>query len=188
MRPLIVFNSISLDGFFTDAKGDMSWAHAGAADPEWAAFVAGNAQGGDTLLFGRVTYEMMAAWWPTPAAKQAMPVVAGRMNAMRKVVASRTLRAPEWNNTSVLEGDLVAAVRALKEAPGGGIAIFGSGSLVPPLAQAGLIDEFQFVVTPWALGGGRTMFAGLPQRLRLELVRSRVFGNGNVFLGYRPVA
>ena len=78
MRKLGVFESISLDGFFTDATGDMSWAH--TQDPEWNAFVSGNASGGGALLFGRVTYQQMASFWPTPQAAQMLPEVA-RENA-----------------------------------------------------------------------------------------------------------
>ena len=91
MRKLDVFNSITLDGYFTDSNGDMSWAHEGGDDPEFAAFTAGNAQGGGTLIFGRVTYELMKSFWPTEQAKRAMPEVAAGMNRMEKIVFSRTL-------------------------------------------------------------------------------------------------
>ena len=84
MRPLIVFNHITLDGYFVDAQGAMSWAQPGNDDPEYAAFVAENSSGGGTLLFGRVTYAMMASYWPTPIADQHMPVVAKSMNAAPK--------------------------------------------------------------------------------------------------------
>jgi len=85
----VVFNSVTLDGYFTDKNSDMSWAHKN--DPEWNAFVADNAKGGGTLLFGRITYELMASFWPTPAAMQMMPDVAKGMNSLPKVVFSRTL-------------------------------------------------------------------------------------------------
>jgi dihydrofolate reductase len=78
MRGLIVFNHVSLDGYFVDKKGDMRWAH--KQDPEWNEFVAANARGGGVLLFGRVTYEMMASYWPTPMAAQNSPAVAEHMN------------------------------------------------------------------------------------------------------------
>jgi dihydrofolate reductase len=91
MRQLIVFNHVSLDGYFVDRNGDMSWAKADHQDPEWDAFVAGNASGGGALVFGRVTYQMMASFWPTPLAMEMMPVVARAMNSMPKIVCSRTL-------------------------------------------------------------------------------------------------
>jgi len=84
VQKLIVFNHVSLDGYFVDANGDMSWAH--KQDAEWNAFVEENASGGGTLVFGRITYDLMASFWPTPMAMQMMPVVAERMNNLPKVV------------------------------------------------------------------------------------------------------
>lgn len=188
MRNLIVFNTISLDGYFTDSRNDMSWAHGLPDDAEWNAFVAGNASGGGKLLFGRVTYQMMAGYWPTPMAAQQNPVVAENMNRMAKVVFSRTLAEATWNNTRVLHGDLAAEVRKLKAEEGPGMAILGSGSIVAPLAAAALIDEYQIVVTPIVLGSGRTMFEGVKDRLQLKIMSSRSFRNGKVYLSYQPAS
>ncbi|HEV3042094.1 MAG TPA: dihydrofolate reductase family protein [Candidatus Angelobacter sp.] len=99
MRKLIVFNHVTLDGCFTDANGGMNWAHQGSDDPEFAAFVSENASGGGQLLLGRVTYDLMASYWPTPMAEQQLPAVAKGMNSMLKVVFSKTLDKPTWNNT-----------------------------------------------------------------------------------------
>jgi dihydrofolate reductase len=184
MPKLTVFNHITLDGYFTDRDGDMSWAHRN--DDEWNAFVAENASGEGALLFGRKTYDMMAGYWPTPLAKQHQPDLAERMNAMPKIVFSRTLDQASWNNTTLVNGDLVAEVRDLKQRSGPGLVILGSGSIVSQLAQAGLIDEYQIVVSPVALGGGRTLFEGVRQILNLKLTNCRSFGNGNVFLRYQP--
>jgi dihydrofolate reductase len=186
MRKLIVFNQASLDGYFVDATGDMSWAH--KDDPEWNAFASENASGGGGLLFGRVTYEMMASFWPTPPAMQMMPAVAKGMNESPKIVFSRTLEKASWNNTRLINGDIAVAVRKLKKETGPGIAILGSGSIVAQLAQAGLIDEYQIVMNPIVLGGGRTMFEGVEDKLHLKLTRSRTFKNGNVLLCYEPAA
>lgn len=92
MRRLIVFNHVTLDGYFADANNAMSWAKPGNDDPEYAAFVRENASGGGELLFGRITYAMMASYWPTPIADQHAPEVARGMNTMAKVVFSRTLQ------------------------------------------------------------------------------------------------
>ena len=186
MRKLTVFNSVTLDGYFTDAKGDMSWAHAN--DPEWNAFVAGNAKGECAMVFGRITYEMMAGWWPTPAAMKSMPGMAEQMNSAPKVVFSRTLNQASWNNTTVVKSDLAAAIRKMKQEPGPDILIFGSGSIVAQLAQEGLIDEFQIALVPLALGKGRTMFDGVTKKLKMKLTKTRAFANGNVFLCYQPTA
>jgi len=186
MRKLTSFTSVSLDGFFTDPNGDMSWAHGDRQDAEWNEFVEGNANGGGQLLFGRVTYEMMASFWPTPMAAEAMPVVAERMNSLPKTVFSRTLDEASWRNTTLVKGDLVAAVRKMKAEPGPGMAILGSGSIVAQLAQAGLIDEIQIVVVPIVLGKGRTVFDGIEEKIPLRLREARSFGNGNVYSAYEP--
>lgn len=186
MSKLVVFDQISLDGYFTDANGDMSWAHQSPPDAEWDAFVEGNAKGGGMLLFGRVTYEMMASFWPTPMAAEAMPVVAERMNAMPKVVFSRRMKEASWNETTVRSGDLATEVRALKKASDRPMTVLGSGSIVSQLAQAGLVDEFQIVVTPVVLGGGRTLFEGAREHRRLRHTGTRAFANGNVLVRYEP--
>jgi dihydrofolate reductase len=184
MRQLRSFTSISLDGFFTDAGNDMSWAH--KRDDEWNAFTNSNASGNGALLFGRVTYEMMKAFWPTPQAAQMLPVVAKAMNAMPKYVVSRTLAAADWQNTTVLGGNLVEEVRALKATDGPDLVILGSGSLVSQLTEARLIDEYQLVLTAVALGAGRTPFHTLHDRRSFTLTKTRSFTNGNVVLWYEP--
>lgn len=177
---LRVFESISVDGYFADPQGDIAWAHAGRGDPEFGAWVGSNAGSGATLLFGRITYQMMAAFWPTPAAAAQMPDVARGMNAARKVVATRTIK-PTWSNAQRIEGDLVEAVRALKAQDGPGITVLGSGSVVTQLGEAGLVDEYQFVVLPLALGAGRTVFT---KRAAMRLLDQRAFRCGNVVLTY----
>lgn len=186
MPKLTVFNTVSLDGYFTDAKGDMSWAH--KQDAEWNAFVSGNAQLDARLVFGRVTYEMMAGFWPTPMALEVAGAVADRMNSLPKVVFSRTLNDATWNNTTLVKTDIVAAMRAMKREPGPDLLIFGSGTIVAQFAQEGLIDEYQIVVSPIVLGRGRTMFDGVTQRLSLRRTRTMSFANGNVVLWYEPLA
>ena len=188
MRKLGVFNTVSVDGFFTDAKGGMSWAHNAKPDDEWDAFVAGNASGGGVLLFGRITYDLMASFWPTPMAAKQLPTVAEGMNRMPKAVFSRTMDTASWNNTKVLKGDLATEVRKLKSEPGPDMVILGSGSIVSQLAPEGLIDEYQIVTAPLALGAGRTMFDGVKKALKLSLKKTRSFENGNVVSWYEPIA
>lgn len=186
MGKVIVFNSVSLDGYFSATNGDVSWTHNGMKDPEWDTFVEGNASGGGHLLFGRITYELMANYWPTHHAIENYPVVARGMNTLPKVVFSRTLDQASWNNTRLATGAPAAEVRRMKNEMGIDMAILGSGSIVSQLAGEGLIDEYQIVVTPVVLGEGRTMFDGIKERLRLKLTASRTFVNGNVLLCYSP--
>ena len=186
MPKLVVYNAMSLDGYFTDAKGDMSWAH--KQDPEWQAFVKENASGGGRLLFGRITYQLMASFWSTPAAMQSNPVVAERLNALPKFVCSTTLQQVTWNNTTLLKGDLTTEVRKLKQQAGADIVVMGSGSVVAQLAEAGLIDQYQIVLNPLVVGQGRTLFEGVQRRLPMKLAKSRPFANSNVVLFYEPAA
>ena len=187
MRKLIVFNHVSLDGYFVDANGGMSWAKSDHNDAEWNAFVAENSKGDGPLLFGRVTYELMASYWPMPIADQHDPIVAERMNNLPKVVFSRTLDKASWKNTKLVKGDLASEIRKMKKEPGEGMAILGSGTIVSQLTQEGLIDEYQVVVNPIILSKGRTMFDGVKEKLNLKLTKSRAFGNGNVFMCYEPM-
>ena len=180
MRKLRVFESISLDGYFADAQGDIGWAHAGRGDPEFADWVSANAGSGGELLFGRKTYQMMEAYWPTALAAQQRPAVAKAMNARKKYVTSRTIQ-PTWNNTHLLKGELVEGVRRLKASDGPGIAVLGSGSVAAQLGEAGLVDEYQFVIIPVALGGGRTLFT---KGCKLRLVEHQAFRCGNVVVTY----
>ena len=188
MRKLTTFTNVTLDGYFTDMNGDISWAHKDTTDAEFNAFVAENAKAGGLLLFGRVTYELMASYWPTPQALTNDPIVAERMNNLPKVVFSRTLDQASWNNTKLVKDGMAAEVRKMKEEPGEDMVILGSGSIVSQLAQAGLIDEYQVVVNPVVLGEGRTMFDGIKEKLTLKLTKTRAFGNGNVLLCYEPMA
>jgi dihydrofolate reductase len=182
MPKLVVFNHVSVDGYFVDGNGDMRWAH--REDAEWSAFAAENAGGGGRLLMGRVTYEMMASYWPTPHARENAPIVAERMNGLPKVVFSRTLAAATWANTKLVKTDVAGEVRKMKDEPGPNLVILGSGTLVSQLSDARLIDEYQIVVNSLALGSGRTLFGGLEKRLSLELKSTRSFKNGNVVLSY----
>ncbi|HEX6730955.1 MAG TPA: dihydrofolate reductase family protein [Pyrinomonadaceae bacterium] len=185
MRRLIVFNSVSLDGYFTDANNDMSWAHKN--DPEWNEFAAENAGGGGTLLLGRVTYDLMKSFWPTEEAKKMMPEVAEGMNNLEKVVFSRTLDNADWKNTRLVKGGLVEEVQKMKKDSGDDIVILGSGSIVSQLSEHRLIDEYQFVMCPIVLGKGRTMFEGMTEKMNLRRTNARTFENGNVVLSYEPV-
>jgi len=184
MQKLIVFNHVSLDGFFVDGNGRMDWAKMGQRDAEWDAFVAENASGDGALVFGRVTYELMNSYWPTPMARQHDAIVADRMNDMKKIVFSRTLDNATWNNTTVIKDDLAGAMRKMKQESPIGLTILGSGTIISQLAPEGLIDEYQMVMNPVILGAGRTMFDGVKRRLDLKLDHWRAFKNGCVFLKY----
>jgi dihydrofolate reductase len=184
MARLSVFNHITLDGYFTDAHGDMRWAHA-RTDDEWAAYTSENVkQPSATMLFGRKTYQMMAGFWPTAQAIEQMPDVADAMNRSSKIVFSRTLTDATWSNTRVSKVGPVEEVRRLKKESASDLLIMGSGTIVAQLAGERLIDTYDLVLNPIALGAGRSLFEGLGRQLDLTLTRTRSFQNGNVVLTY----
>lgn len=182
MRTLTVFESVTLNGFFSGPDGEMDWAYARSEDPEFQAFVKGNASSPGTLLFGRTTYEMMASWWPSPMAAQQNPEVAAGMNAAEKIVFSRTLKTADWTGTRLVREDPVEFVRALKEGEGNALVVLGSGSLVSRFAEAGLIDACQLVLKPVVLGEGRTLFGGLRAPLGFRVASTRAFRDGNIVI------
>src|SRR5512136_962450 len=184
MQKLSVFNLITVDGYFAGPNGDISWHR---ADEEFQEYAEKNSNSGNTLLFGRVTYELMASYWPTAEAMRDDPVVAAGMNTAEKIVFSRTLEKVDWDNTRLMKTDMIAEVRRLKEGSGKDLTILGSGSIVSQLAQEGLIDEFQILLNPVVIGQGKTMFEGVKNRFSLRLAKTRVFGNGNILLHYEPV-
>jgi dihydrofolate reductase len=187
MRKLTVFNHVSLDGYFTDASGGVGWLHRDESDAEWDEFVQQNAASGGDLVFGRKTYELMASWWPTPQAQKSDPIVAERMNALRKYVFSRTLGQADWSNTTLLHLDPAAELARLKGEPGNDLVVMGSGSIVAQLAPSGLIDAYQIVVNPIVLGKGRTLWSGLVEPISLRRSEFREFQNGNVLLTLVPL-
>lgn len=183
MRKLGVFDLVTLDGYFAGAGGDISWHR---TDEEFQELAERNSTAGNTLLFGRVTYELMAAYWTKPAALKSDPAVARGMNASPKVVFSRTLKAAAWENTRLVKKGLLAEVRRLKRGRGRPLTVLGSGTLVAQLAEAGLVDEYQLLVVPVAIGRGRGLFEGVKRRLDFSLVSERRFSNGNLLLTYKP--
>jgi len=181
MRILRVFNLMTLDGYFAGQDGDISWHN---VDEEFQELAKQASNSGNTLLFGRITYELMKSYWPTPEAINNDPIVAAGMNKAEKIVFSRTLDRVDWNNTRLVKDDMLTEVRKLKQQPGKDLTVLGSGSIVSQLAQNDLIDAYDILLNPVVLGRGKTMFEGMQEKLSLNLVKCRTFGNGNVLLSY----
>lgn len=184
MGKLIAYNFTTLNGYFKGPDNDISWHRHGDEENGFASDSLGEKA---TLLFGRITYEMMAGFWPTPMAIENMPEVAKGMNEAEKIVFSTTLEGAGWENTTVINGDLIEAVRKLKAIPGKVMTILGSGSIIAQLAEARLIDEYQFMIDPVAIGEGTPSFQGLTRKLDLKLIDSRVFKSGVVLLNYEAM-
>ncbi len=184
MRNLLMFNLVSLDGYFEGPDHDISWHN---VDAEFNDYAADMLDSVDTLLFGRVTYDLMAGFWPTAEARKNDPLIAERMNSLSKVVFSRTLKSAEWNNTRLVKDDIEGELRKLKQRSGKDLVLLGSGSIVSQFSQHGLIDEYRIMVNPVVLGKGTPLFTGITDKLSLKLQKTRPFRSGNVLLYYSEV-
>jgi dihydrofolate reductase len=183
MRRITLFTNISLDGYFEDSQHDIS-----AFKSDFEAFSSDSSSEVDTLLFGHRTYEMFKSFWPTPQAQQVAPDVANFINETHKVVVSHHDFDPGWNNVTVISRDVAESIQKLKQQPGGTIMMFGSNNLCVSLMQAGLVDVFQILVNPVALGSGTPLFQGLPHKAELTLTNSRQFKSGVMMLTYEPAS
>ncbi len=173
----------SLDGFFEGPNRDISWHN---VDAEFNEFAIEQLHSVDTLLFGRVTYEMMASYWPTPDTKTNDPVVASLMNSTPKIVFSKTLKKAIWENTKLIKNNFAEEMSKLKQQPGKDMIILGSSDLAVTFIEHGLLDEIRVIVNPLVLGDGKSLFVGIKKKLDLNLIKTRVFKNGNVLLYYEP--
>ena len=173
----------SLDGFFEGPDRDISWHNVDDEFNDYAVDLLNNL---DVLLFGKVTYELMASYWPTPAAMTDDPLIAEKMNSLSKIVCSTSLKKVEWENTRLVRQDIAGELATLKEQPGKDLALLGSSDLAVSLAQADLIDEYRVILNPIILGNGKPIFIGLKERLKLKLIKTKTFRSGNVLLCYQP--
>jgi dihydrofolate reductase len=184
MRNLFSFNMMTLDGFFEGSQPwDLSWHN---TDDEFNEFAIEQMKTIDTLMFGRKTYEGMAAYWASEEALKDDPIVAGQMNSVPKLVISRTLAKADWNNTRLINDNLAEEILKLKQQPGKDLAIFGSANLLSTLMQMDLVDEHRVMVNPIILGKGNPLFKNMEDQVKLKLLKSRTFNSGNVLLYYSP--
>jgi dihydrofolate reductase len=180
VRKVVAVELVSLDGVMESPE---KWAFSYSNDEMAEANAAGMATS-DALLLGRVTYEEMAAFWPSQPG--GTPMV-DYINSVRKHVVSGILEEPlEWNNSTLIKGNVAEEITELKQQPGKDITILGSGALVRSLLRDGLVDELKLMVHPLVLGGGKRLFEEGGDRQSLELVESKTFRTGVVYLTYRP--
>ena len=183
MKKLGAFLFISLDGYFEGENRDISWHRQGTEDNEYAVE---NLEKDNILLFGRITYKMMEKYWTSQEAMKSEPEVAKLMTKSEKIVVSRKLKNPEWENAKCLSGELISGIQDLKNQSGKDIVILGSNSIMVQLADAGLMDRFEIMIDPIAIGSGKRLFHGLNSKLDLELCDARKFETGVVLLSYKP--
>jgi len=184
MRKVIVFNMITVDGYFCGPNGEIDWHN---VDAEFNEFAIEQTKNMGTLLFGRTTYQLMADYWPMEQPRKNDPVVANLMNITPKIVFSRSMEKlqviPHWENVSLMKEINKDSILKLKQSSAKDIAIYGSGQIVQEFSKLGLIDEYRLMVNPVILGKGKPLFK---HDQKLKLLRSREFQNGNVLLCYQP--
>lgn len=182
MRKIFSFVMTTMDGYDEGPAGEFDFWN---ADDEFAEFSVEQLDEADTLVFGRVTYEGMAAYWPTDAAQRDSPAIAARMNGYPKIVVSRTLDRADWPGTELIRSP--ERLAEVKQRPGRDIAVLGSADLTADLLRLGLLDELRILVNPVVLGAGRPLLRTAGERIGHRLLRARVFDSGNVLLCYRPL-
>ena len=185
MGRIVVTEFVSLDGVMEDPGGSEDFRHGGwsfeiSSGDDGARFKLDETMGSDAMLLGRVTYEAFADAWPSRTGE-----FADRFNAMPKYVVSSTLRDPGWTNTTVLDGDLDAAVARVREENEGDVVVHGSATLVQGLLAGDHVDELRLMVWPVVLGDGKRLCGATDDKKRLRLADTRVVGDGVAILVYR---
>lgn len=184
MGKTVMFNRISLDGFFAGPNGEIEWF---IHDPD-VDIAVHQLMDPDTALFGRITYQMFDNYWPNVAlnsdASEEERAIAEELAQMNKLVFTRTMKNVTWENSRLVDGDLVEEVKRINQGKAADNVIFGSGTIVQQLTDQGLIDEYLIVVTPVILGEGKPLFKRVQLR-NLELIGTKTFDSGNVLLHYQ---
>ena len=197
MRRIVLFDRVSADGYFSGPDGNLNWV-VSEEELDRSAAASIESSGTGTILFGRRTYQQFESFWPhavsdaptAPSphrpghASPELRVMAVYINEATKVVFSKTLKQVTWKNYQLLHELDPREIESLKRQPGMDMMIFGSGSIASQLTQHGLIDEYQLIVSPILLGGGRCLISNVAKSLRLDLLEARPYPSGNVKLRY----
>jgi dihydrofolate reductase len=189
MGKIVISENVSLDGVVQDPTGDEGFRHGGwfgqigdKDREEWAKVELHEAMGAEALLLGRRSYEWFAARWPSRSGEWA-----DRLNSLPKYVVSSTLEDPDWNNSTVLKGDVVNVVSKLKQELDGEIVVYASRQLVRTLMKHDLIDELRLMVYPVVLGAGERLFGETSDKKSMRRLNTRTVGDGIAYLTYETV-
>jgi dihydrofolate reductase len=186
MRKVIVSEMVTLDGFFAGPNGEIDW-H--IVDEEFNQYAIDLLNTVDTILFGRVTYQLFESYWPgaakNPSTSKSDLEIAHKINNMNKIVFSKTMDKVDWKNTRLVKEVIPEEIAKMKQQSGKNMVIYGSGSIVSTFAQLGLIDEYRLIVNPVVFGNGKTLFKGINDKLNLKFLRTKAFRSGNVLLYYQ---
>jgi len=182
-----MFNLVTLDGLFCGPNGEIDWHN---VDDEFNQFAIEQTSKFDTIIFGRITYQLFEDFWPKaaldPKTSKADLKIANMIIEMNKIVFSRTLKQVEWKNTKLFNRINPEVIVRLKKQAGRDIVIFGSGTIVQTFVNLGLIDEYRVLINPVILGRGKPLFKGINDKINLKLLKTRTFSNGNILLVYQP--
>jgi len=185
MRKLVLFMHVSLDGYASDMNGGLDWIPYNEEFEKYAEEVVAEV---GSPVYGRMTYRLMEGYWPTvldnPNASRHGMEHARWLQNVKKIVISSTLDKVEWTNTMLIKDNIAEQIKALKEEPGKDLVIFGSPGAAKTLLELGLIDEFLLTICPVVLGGGKSIFGGGGEKIRLKLLSSRTFQSGIITARY----
>jgi dihydrofolate reductase len=184
MRRVIFQVMVSIDGYFEGKNREIDWHN---VDDEYNKYSTELLNSIDTLVMGRITYELMSKYWPSQSAIKNEPHVAERMNNIQKLVFSNTLEKVEWKNAKLFRANIADEIARQKLRQCKDLAIFGSSALALCLIPSGLINEYRTIVNPVVIGTGKTLFTGIDSRLRLKLLYTKTFRSGNVLICYMPL-
>ncbi len=187
MRKIIVFNLISLDGYFARENGDIDWHN---VDEEFNDFAVEHTAEFGTIIFGHTTYKLFEEFWPKAITDSTLSPedhkIAQIIDDVEKIVFSKTLKEVTWKNSKLFHDIDKKEVKKWKQEEGKPMAIFGSGTIVQEFTRLGLVDEYRLLLNPIILGKGKPMFKDVDQ-MKLKLLSTKTFGNGNVLLCYQPL-
>lgn len=189
MRKIVVFNLVSLDGYFAGEDGDISWHN---VDDEFNKFAIEQTSQFGGIIFGHTTYQLFEDYWPKalkdPTTSPDDRKIAQIIDDMWKLVFSKSIKEVVWKNSKLFHTIDPEEIKKWKDIPGKDLVIFGSGTIVQQFANLGLIDEYRLMVNPIILGKGKPLFANIKDQLDLKLIDTRIFKNGNVLLTYQTQA
>lgn len=189
MGRIVISENVTLDGVIQDPTGEEGFRLGGwfgrisdADRAAWTKYELEEALGAEALLLGRRSYQFFAMRWPSRSGEWA-----DRLNSLPKYVVSSTVEALDWNNSTILEGQMVKEVTNLKDRLGGDIVVYASGQLVPTLLEHDLVDELRLMIYPFVLGAGRRLFEEVNDARPVRLVETQTVGEGLALLIYQPV-
>ena len=185
MRKLKLQMQMTINGYVASVNGKSDWM-TWNPDNEFTGFLSSLLDTSDKLLLGRKTAEMIIPFWETEATQNPKHPFAKKIAAIQKVVFTKTLTKPAWNNTTLAKDDLVQEITNLKKQSGKDLLVFGGADFVSALIKEGLIDEYHLIINPTAMASGLTIFNSLEEIQKFEPLQSKLYPGGKTVLSFKP--